>query len=190
MKKTILLILILFCSLLYPSNLKNSISCDPDFQDILETIQKLPQANELILRVLEEGPIKIERDEYFPFSAYWQSSNRLICLSHTRSTSKADLLNSLLFELHNASRQADFEYLDQLAQNRKISKKKYVEKTEYIEYQNALATSALIEEGIESGIFPLDSQSYYPNTFKEHFRIQKSKGHSAFIEKMYDQMNS
>jgi hypothetical protein len=57
---------------------------------------------------------------------------------------------------------------------------------ETLEYQNAIETSALLENGMAAGVFPKDSGWYPATTFKEHLRIQQSSGHSAWIEKAYE----
>ncbi len=166
----------------------HSIECSSQFKDLLFTLQKLPRAKAFIETVLEEGEISIQENRVFPqsFTAYWDSREKTIWLTTTKGASREALMSSLLFELHNASRERDFQYFDTLAAQRKISKKKFVEAIEYIEYQNLLATVSILEEGIEKGVFPSECKRTYDSTFKEHFHTQKETGHSAWIEEHYD----
>lgn len=171
---------------------KYQLYCSSKVEEILKTIQKLPNANNVIQKVLSEGSLSIKINHCLStkFDGYWSDSNRTIYLTKSKSTSKGNLINTLLFELHNASRNSDFEEFDQLAYHRKITKKKYIEAVEYIEYQNALATSALIEEGIALKIFPQDARWNLAEDFSYHFSIQKRTGHSAWIGEMYDSLTN
>lgn len=163
----------------------NKISCDPELNETLETIQKLEGAQELIDKVLQDGPVEMKQTENFPFKAYWDSTTRTIGVKQA-----ANPYFSILFELHNAAAQKEFEAYDSLAAQRKISRADYVEAVEWIEYQNTFKTAALVEAGIRQGLFPPNSQTYYSSTFEEHLSDQRATGHSAWIAGIYDDLAS
>lgn len=163
----------------------NKISCDPELKPTLETIQKLEGAQKLIENVLQEGPLELKQTTDFPFKAYWDSTTRTIGVKPA-----ANPYFSILFELHNAAAQKDFEAYDKMASQRKISRADYIIAIEQIEYQNTFKTASLVEEGIRRGLFPSNSQTYYSSTFEEHLRDQGTTGHSAWIGGIYDDLAS
>lgn len=163
----------------------NKISCDPELKPTLETIQQLSGANELIEKVLQDGPLAMKRTDHFPFKAYWDAATRTIGVKPSENP-----FFSLLFELHNAAAQKEFEAYDRMASQKKISKADYITAVEWIEYQNTFKTAELVEEGIRQGIFPPNSQTYYSSTFEEHLNDQRRTGHSAWIGGIYDDLAS
>lgn len=163
----------------------HKISCDPELKPTLETIQKLEGAQKLIEKVLEDGPLQMKQTENFPFKAYWDSTTRTIGVKPAENP-----FFSLLFELHNAAAQKEFETYDRMASQKTISKADYIVAVEWIEYQNTFKTAELVEEGIRQGIFPPNSQTYYSSTFEEHLSDQRTTGHSAWIAGIYDDLAS
>lgn len=149
-------------------------------------LEQLPETNDLIAKILEEGPLYIEYNQHLSkrFDGYWSPHKRTIYITPSANHP----LSTLLFEMHNALKSNEFCKLDHLAHTGVISRKDYIEHQEYLEYQNALETFALLEEGVERGFFLPDSGWYPSETFEKHFRIQKKTGHSAWIGKAYDQV--
>lgn len=161
------------------------INCEPELQDALATIEQVNGVDRVFSEVLKDGPISIKRDPQFPFKAYWDSTSRTIGITPMESP-----FYSLLFELHNASKQKEFDYYDSLARQGKISKKDYILAIEQIEFQNTVQTSALIDQGIQQGLLPKESQTFYSSTWEAHLRDQESGGHSAWIGQIYDALAS
>ena len=130
---------------------KLAISCTEELQDILDLVYQIPSAKPLLSQALELGAvrIKLNRNSSFPFDAYWDSTSRTIFVNRSFRAPQGQVLWPLLFELHNAARQRDFNHIDALAKMRAISREDYIKEAEYIEYQNALATSSLFEEAIK-----------------------------------------
>lgn len=172
-----IIFLYLFGAEIYPE-----ISCDPKLKNTLTTIQKVKSAEVLIEEVLKDGPLTIKNDVDFPFEAYWDTTTRTIGVTDTGSR-----IHSILFELHNASTQKDFDRYNTLAIEKKIGKEDYVRAIEQIEYQNTRKTATIIDEGIRLGFFPKESQAYYYSNFEDHLCHQKLTGHSAWIAGIYDE---
>jgi len=166
---------------------QNHITCAKQLQDVLAIIEELPEGKDLIQRVLKDGSISIKPNQKYSkkFDGYWEGSRRTI---HLTASDRNTLIGTLIFEMHNAIRDKDFEELDKKAYRGKISKKDYVEAIEYIEYENALSTKNILKKGIAKDIFPSSSYWNIPNNFSEHFAIQKSAGHSARIAKDFDRL--
>jgi hypothetical protein len=101
-----------------------------------------------------------------------------------------DLIFTLVFELFNASRDTDFQYLNDLAYSRQISRGDYITSCEWIEFQNIQATAQVLNEGISLGILPVSCYKYYSEDFEEHLSVQKSSGHSEWHGRSYDSLRS
>ncbi|NGX45375.1 MAG: hypothetical protein K940chlam2_00525 [Chlamydiae bacterium] len=164
-----------------------ALSCAPELKETFVTLEQLPEASQLIAKILEEGPLHIRSNHHLSeeFAGYWSPSERTIFIT----PSSDHPLSTLLFEMHNALRTSDFRELDQLAYLNQVSRKEYIKRQEYLEYQNALETSALLDKGMQEELFPQGSGWYPAETFDKHFRIQRSSGHSAWIGKAYDQLS-
>lgn len=176
----------------YNHGLEERLECSAEYKKILETLQKHPSVNTLIEKVLQDGPLYIKTNKYFSndFEGYWSLEDRTIYLTKVKNTSKHELLITLLFELHNASRSGDFHKLDLLAYNGQIGRKKYIEAVEYIEYENAIATSFILKKGISMGLFPSYCRWDLPNSFQSHLAMQKESGHSEWIGTIYDYLRN
>jgi hypothetical protein len=166
------------------------IECAPELQQSLAQIQKLPAARELIAKVQKEGPFRIQvnRSISGQFGAFWDPDQRVIHVTLSPDRVEGSLIGSILFELHNAIASSKLDYYDSLAAARKISKDKYVEAVERMEYQNSLSTAKLAEQGVAMGIFPKGARMPTYASFEEHFRIQKMGGHSQWIANNYDSL--
>lgn len=172
-------LIILLTSISFNTN----ICCDKKLKSTLATVQQLDKAHQLIDHVLKEGPLTIKVDKHFPFAAYWEPATRTIGI-----TPGENPIYSLLFELHNAASQSTYDYYNDLAVHKKISKEEYIRTFEYIEYQNIYETSALIEEGIRQGIFSKECRTDYHATFEEHYRDQQVAGHAAWHGDNYEML--
>lgn len=166
---------------------EHQLYCAPQFKGVLSTIQQLPEVEKLISKALEEGPITIKSNRSLSqeFEGYWSSDDRTVYLT---KGSESGLVTTLLFELHNAARDSELSQLHTLASQGQIKKWDYVEGVEWIEYQNALATSSLLNQGIEEGLFSSRCRWNLQSSFEKHFQQQKSMGHSYWIAQMYDQL--
>ena len=194
-KKIAFLCLVSICqmSLIFGAyNQYNSIPCDQELQQSLTQIQKLSSARDLISNVQKEGPIRVlvNRTISGQFGAFWDPDQRIIYVTLSRDRVDGSIIGSILFELHNASTSAKLDYYDSLARAGKISKERYVESVERLEYQNSLSTAKLAEQGIQLGLFPHGARLPTYANFEEHYRIQKMGGHSAWIANNYDQLTS
>ncbi len=190
MKKTLF---ILFCMLtfLQASEAQSAeVPCDPRLKKYLDKVLQLPQSRELIAQIQQQGPIRIEVVDHAlsqQFGAFWDRQNRAIGIQLSSQISEGDIIGSIVFELHNALSNSKVDHLDFLANSGQISREKYVESMEYLEYQNSKKASALAQEGIEMGLFPANARLPTYSCFEEHFYYQKMSGHSAWFEQAYDQ---
>lgn len=193
MKKSILAI---FCILVFgfiqTGHAANpqKVPCDPRLQKCLNKILKLPKARDLIAEIQRQGPISITVEDHVlsnQFGAFWDRRDRAIGIHLTSRASEGQIIGSIIFELHNALADSKMDQLDYLASSRKISRDKYVEGMEFIEYENSKLASALAGEGIQQGIFPPEARLPTYKNFEEHFYYQKISGHSAWFAQAYDQ---
>lgn len=157
--------------------------------DVIQTIQKLPEAQKLIARIQKEGNIRILCNQQVAvceqFGACWDPINRIIFVDYSPRHSKGALIGSILFELQNAAVSSQLLYYDQLATQGKIEQENYVKAVEYLEYKNSLKASKLAEKGIVLGLFPWNAKLPTFSSFEEHYQIQKEGGHSAYIANNY-----
>ena len=158
-------------------------------QEIITTIQKLPEARQLFATIQREGPIQIifdkDNDICREFGACWDPDHRVICVSTDSGRSKGDLIGSLLFELQNALVNSKIRYYDDLASKGNIGKEDYVRSIEYLEYQNSKKAAYIAERGIQQGLFPIQARLSTYDNFEEHYHYQKIGGHSACIARNY-----
>ncbi|HEV8051158.1 MAG TPA: hypothetical protein VGP47_01590, partial [Parachlamydiaceae bacterium] len=132
------------------------IRCAPQLQKYLQALLKIPEAKVLIEGIQKDGPIQIIAQETVlsrRFGAFWDPDRRIICLDISEQ-SDGSLVGSLLFELHNAAVNSQFDRLDEMAEKGKITKEHYIESMEYIEYLNSLSASKIAEKGMKMGILP------------------------------------
>lgn len=166
-------------------------SCAPELRGIWQTIQKLPEARELIQSVLREGPLGIQVNTHLTtkFGAFWTGDARMILVNPPRpGNDRGETIGSILFELHNAIADRELTKLDERAARGQINKQRYIEEVERLEYRNAIKASRIARSGITQGLFPETAHLPVYPTFEEHFRIQREAGHSAWIGRTYDQL--
>ncbi len=167
-------------------------SFPPSAKPALNALHQLPEFNDLLMKVQQEGPVhlKLESSPYGEdFEGFWDSSTRTISVNTRTTRSFGQVICTILFELHNASTTNYFNQLIDQARSGRIDKDAYVEKVEYTEYSNARNTANLIEKGIKMDIFPLESRWPVPTSFSEHYQVQQIAGHSTYIAQTYDVYN-
>ncbi|GAB4233347.1 MAG: hypothetical protein Tsb0021_12320 [Chlamydiales bacterium] len=159
-----------------------------ELSEAVQTIYKLDEARDFIAKVQEEGPVSIEINRHLPtkFNAFWDPDARKIFITQKRGRSLGSYILSIMFEMHNASVAKKQNILDQQVLHGTISKTKYVEEQEYLEYVNANNTAKLMDIGIAKGIFPPDAKGHYFPSFNTYFDIQKKYGHSAMHAKNFE----
>lgn len=182
-----IIILTIILSSFTPTQQKNSIFCEREFQPILAKVQELPDAAKLVDHVLKEGSFHIEKNRHLSkqFEGYWSWTERTVYLTKTKMTGEADLISTLLFELHNAKTNGELDHLGLLASKRMLSKKGFVRAMEHIEYRNAKSTSSMLDAGIDLGLFPVSCYWPIEADFESHLAIQENSGHSKWIEDVY-----
>ena len=177
----------------YHNNKPLKVECSPQLQKKLDAIQKIPEANQLISAIQKEGTIRIVAKNTGlsnQFGAFWDPDHRVICVALSSDRTDGDIIGSMLFELHNASVNSKFNQLDALASSGKISKDRFVESMEYLEYVNSHNAAKIAEKGVRMGVLPQDAVlQTYPN-FEKHFAVQKQYGHSAWFAKTYDMIRN
>ncbi|MCE2984102.1 MAG: hypothetical protein LW832_11130 [Parachlamydia sp.] len=192
MKKQIkLLIIFLFFTISLYGN--PEIYCSKNMKPLLEAINQVPEGKALLDSIKREGNLHIvtrSNELAKQFGAYFDPDRREICLYQDPTVSNGMLIGSLLFELNNAKVTRKINLLDSMAASRKITKDRYVEAMEYLEYMNSHYAAQIADKGIELGVLPKDARLTTFSTFKEHYAIQKSSGHSAHFARNYDHLSS
>jgi hypothetical protein len=167
------------------------LDCERELRPYVSKIFMLPEARSLIASILQGGQIRFRTSHHAlseQFGAYWDIDQRSLCVNLNSHASEGQIIASILFELHNAEANSQFEYWDTLASLRHIEKERYIREIEYIEYENSLKTYQLSMQGIRQGIFPTDASLPIYKSFEEHFYYQKVGGHSQWIGQTYDQL--
>lgn len=177
-------------SVFFFHSLHANIDCEPQLKPALDIIQKLPEAKNLIQSVLKEGPIKVRmnRQHNAPFGAFWGGENRTICVNCSGNYDMGQVIGSIIFELHNAAINSELVRYDNLAFGGLIDRNNYVRSIEYLEYQNSLKASAIVNKGIQANLYPKSAFLPTYKTFEIHFQIQQEGGHSAWIARNYDEI--
>lgn len=169
----------------------NHLDCSPELHGCLRKILSLPEAEKLVQEIQKEGPIRIRASNHGisdQFGAFWDVDRRIINVN-TYQRSEGEIIGSIIFELHNASVNSKLNHFDHLAETGRISRERYVEEIEYLEYVNSKRASAIATEGIKRGIFPRSAHLPTYRDFDEHFHYQKVGGHSAIIAKNYEMLS-
>jgi hypothetical protein len=168
----------------YPSH-------SPQLASPIRVLYQFEETRQLIGQAEAEGALYIQVANLglHASNAAWFPDERMIRINFSKKRSQGSLICSLVFEIHNALSQKQFDYFDRLAMQGKISKEKYIETIEYLEYTNALKTAKVLKNGINKGIFPPDAYYSVAPSFTEHFMIQKQAGHSQFIGDLWQSLN-
>jgi hypothetical protein len=195
MRKLYLLLFVLILPLAVHSAGPSSfpVSCAPELRRIWQLVQKLPEAREVIQAVLREGPLTLDvnRSLSTKFGAFWTGDARAILVNPPHPGDDCgETIGSIIFELHNALADRELTQLDQQAAAGQLSKHRYVEAVEHIEYRNAVKASKIARLGITRGLFPETAHLPVYSSFEEHFRIQREAGHSAWIGRTYEQLRA
>lgn len=163
----------------------------PSTRAAVKAIESVPEAVSVLKQVQEKGAIRIET-EYFhdsDFEALWDSTNRIIYINEANNETTEKMISSILFELHNAKTDEQLKRLFKQAKTGQIDKESYVESVEKLEYHNALATSQLIEKGIQEGMFSRKARWEVCSNFQDHYRVQQLHGHSQWIANKFNNMS-
>ncbi|NGX42727.1 MAG: hypothetical protein K940chlam7_01013 [Chlamydiae bacterium] len=155
---------------------------------VVKKIYQLPEVQELLSKAQNDGRIGIDYWRGPQFQAYWDSYQRMILLNPNQNRTEGSCISSILFELHNATTNREFNRLRNLVTNGRIGKEEYVESVERLEHQNALSTCRILRKGIRQGIFPRNAAWSVYDNFDQHYHVQRICGHSAWIAKSYDQL--
>lgn len=179
-----------FLSIIFFSSLVAvEIPCSQVLKSSLNKIQQVPECRELIERIVSEGPIRIvanntELSE--EFGAFWDDQQRIINIAWTPRRPQGEIIQSILFEMHNAAVSKEFKKLDDRVWQGGIDRANYVKAVEYLEYKNSKMAAAIADKAIRLGIFPRDASMFTYRDFQEHFYYQRISGHSHWIAKNYD----
>lgn len=169
----------------------NAIKASSNLERPLSTILSHPQSAALIQRVERQGPVKVS---YVSFGeekvhALWEADTRTIFINKAINPSNNQILNSIIFELHNAASTRELEFLFDQAEKGVLSKDAFVEAIERMEHRNALAAQQLIENGIALGKFPENCRLHYYYDFDDYYVVQQLFGHSQWIAAKYDEFS-
>ena len=184
MKKIVLFFLLLCGSLplqAYPTHPHN-------LQQPVQTLYRLEETKQLLSTAEKDGAINIRTASlgYEGSNAAWMASERTIYLNFSKPRTQGSLIASIVFELHNALSSREFAYYDHLAEKRQLSREKYIEAVERLEYANAHKTAHMLYKGVRTGVFPSDAFWCIAPTFEEHYQVQIQAGHSGLIGCIYD----
>jgi hypothetical protein len=179
------------CLMLIGSSLFAYPQHSADLAGPIKLLYQLEETKQLLDRVEACGMITIKSAHLGSnFSnAAWFPDERTICVNFSNKRSPGSVMRSLVFELHNALNQNYFDHLDQLAMQGRISKEKYIESVEQMEYTHAQKSRDILEKGVKKGLFPYDAPDrYVAPSFAEHYRVQREAGHSKLIGNLYDSL--
>jgi len=157
----------------------------------MRAIKRLPEGQQLINQITQEGPIRIEvaSNHSSGFGAMWEGGRRVISINGSHARSKGSYICSILFEMHNAATNKLLYSLVRQAMRGEITKDEYVLRVERMEHQNAVNTCMLLEKGIKMGIFPTSCEWAIHRNFEDHYKVQQLLGHSQWIANSYEGLN-
>lgn len=183
--KNILLGLLLTSGFLYAQPAHS-----PELAAPLNALYQMTETKQILESVETEGALNLQAI-YSGWPAAWYPEERTIRINCSKDHSYGSVIRSLIFELHNVMDQKQFEFVDELAIQQKLSKDEYVRKIEQMEYQSALKTLEIVKRGVSQGIFPADAAEWpVAPSFIEHMRMQYESGHAQAVALLYDQLRS
>lgn len=184
------LFLVLSLNLSAEESQKHPLYCAQELQPTLETLRKLPEIEELVQRILQDGPLHIDHNDRLSkqFDGYWDPYHRTILITEWENQSEASRITTMLFEMHNALRSKEFKKIDQRAYKRELTKEQYMRMSEHVEYENCLSTSNLLNKGIQKGLFPKSSAWPVHDNFEDHYSWMKRSGHANWYANSYKNM--
>lgn len=162
----------------YPSSLKTAV----------EKIYSLQEARHLINLANKEGQIRlaIVNPNKCAFQGLWEASTRTIYVNISKQKNLGLIIQTILFELHNALGNSYFDQLWKSVKNGTLAKSAFIEKAERFEYNNLIKTETVIEKGVKLKIFPPETHLQIIPDFKLHFFYQQLTGHSDWFSKEFD----
>ncbi len=149
-------------------------------------IRELPECRPLLDKVEREGGFRVIENQAAPFDAQWNPNRRTIEVNSRNHSSPGRIIVSVLFELHNAANDERIKHLQDLARERRISKKHFVRKIEQREWRNWEATCTILAIGREKRIFPKEALANSFRTFDNYYRVQENSGHTDYHAYHYD----
>lgn len=162
---------------------------NPAVKTVISKLNHVPESRQVIQRVIQEGPITVDLVSGMSFGAMWENGDRKISINARDQRDQGLLLRHILFELHNALCDSEYEELYTMALNREISCDAYVETVEKIEYENMIKTVSILEKGIALGLFPSSARWEIIYDFATHYKIQQLTGHSLSIAQEFQEMS-
>lgn len=174
---------------LFSSLFSTTLPCCSSLEPLVEKMEQLAEVRALIIEIQKRGPIQLSTGTEGPaeqFGACWNFDRRVICVYPPFYEDEGRLIGSVLFELHNALSTDRYQYLDRLAAEGKIDRKRYIIEYEYIEYINSLQTASMAQKGVDRKIFPPTAKLPTFSSFQEHFAVQQRAGHCKAISRNYD----
>ncbi len=174
---------------LFPFSLFGTIqfkNCPAELEPAVRKIYLLPEARALIEKASQEGEITLATmsKKKIGFQGLWEAETRTIYVNSNRNIDK--IVQTILFELHNAQSNSSFELLWGDARLGRIDKESFVERAERLEHHHLLKTQALIERGIAKGILSHDSTLSFSKQFDQYYSTQQQRGHSQWFSKEFD----
>lgn len=160
-------------------------------ESVMQKLLQQPEFQELVATVRQKGQVEIVMSSAgdHHFEAFWDPGSRQVVLNMRKSRTLPSLVTSIVFELHNAKSEGEFDYWSHQACKRKISRARFVEEFERIEHRNALNTCSMLRAFVEREVFSPEVLFWQIDpSFSRHFAIQKQAGHSEFIGRQYDRM--
>ena len=159
-----------------------------DLKPIVQMIMRSPDARNLLAKVSREGPVRIEvrHSKGCEFEGYWEGVSRTITINRPQNHNPGEVINTLLFEMHNAEADRRLRGVTDQACAGLIDKETFVRETERIEHENCLKTYRIIAKEIRSGTFPRSAQHPIIWNFNDHYKQQQLLGHSIWLAEEYD----
>nr|NGX58767.1 hypothetical protein [Chlamydiota bacterium] len=196
MKKTILIFSIAIMAVMSSvdaqiTHTHHLVYCSKDNSKAYHAIKKLPEVQELVNKILEDGSICIESNhrETSGFQGMWDSRRRKVVMNPYTNPTLGERINTLMMELHNAASDRQLSHLFRQAQAGRLTKDEYVEGVERVEHANAVGSSRLLALGIRRGFYPGDAAWDIYDDFDDHYMLQQVLDHSTWIAMNYNHLN-
>lgn len=164
-------------------------ACPVELRGIVDRLRSLPEARALMEKANRRGNVAVawHKEKTASFNGLWNGTERTIYVNQSNGRQTGDLIQTLIFELHNA---AGSDYLEELwdkARAGTIDKESFIANLERWEHEHVVKAAAMIDKGIERGLFPLMATLGASSDFHSHYMIQQLAGHSQWYSKHYDE---
>lgn len=158
-------------------------TCPPAIGPLLRQIASFPQGIDLLDQVARQGRVRIVYGE----GGSWNPEERSLTLQRPNGDQVA-LLQTLIFELHNALREVEIHPIWKKAERGEVDKELFVRSIEAWEHENLLRAERLVRQGIEAGQLPKELSIDPFEDFETHYMLQQISGHSQRYAEAYDQI--